>query len=274
MHILVATGGATHSELAVAFSGHLAAEPDDSLNILSVVKDEAQRAQGEETLTQAQALLGERRPVPVFRLRVGHPAEEIVQEAEESACTVLVVGERQHHSLMTRFLLGATAERVVEHAPCPVIVAKGVARPVRRLLLCDSGATDPTLLENVTLQMPELLQRVEEVTVLHVMSHMSAGPGVSGQELRADTEELIAEHTPEGELLERALEQLDELHVPAEPMLRHGRVVEEILQEALTDRHDLVVIGAHRGEGWRRILLDDLARQIIARVDRPVLVVR
>jgi nucleotide-binding universal stress UspA family protein len=51
-------------------------------------------------------------------------------------------------------------------------------------------------------------------------------------------------------------------------------VVNEILAEVRENSCDLVVIGAHRGQGWRRILLDDLAHQIIAGVDRPVLVVR
>jgi nucleotide-binding universal stress UspA family protein len=230
--------------------------------------------EAEVILNHARAMLGAGAGRVETRLRFGHPAEEILSEAEEQQCTAIVVGERQHHGVVTRFLLGATAERVVEHAPCPVIVAKGEIREVRHLLLCDSGVTDPSLLETFSAQLPELLQRVDEVTVLHVMSHISAGPGVRGRQLRADTEELIAEHTPEGELLERALEQLDELHVPAEPLVRHGRVVEQILKEGKTDRHDLVVIGAHRGEGWRRILLDDLTRQIITRIDRPVLVIR
>jgi nucleotide-binding universal stress UspA family protein len=38
--------------------------------------------------------------------------------------------------------------------------------------------------------------------------------------------------------------------------------------------YDLVVIGAHAGEGWPRILLDDLAHKIVARLNGPVLVIR
>jgi nucleotide-binding universal stress UspA family protein len=53
-----------------------------------------------------------------------------------------------------------------------------------------------------------------------------------------------------------------------------GLVVEEILEEARCGDHDLVVIGAYRGVGWQRILLDDLAHRIIVELDRPVLVLR
>ena len=56
--------------------------------------------------------------------------------------------------------------------------------------------------------------------------------------------------------------------------MRHGPIVEEILDEASTGDYDLVVIGAHREQGWQRVLLADIAHQIITRLDRPVLVVR
>ncbi len=55
---------------------------------------------------------------------------------------------------------------------------------------------------------------------------------------------------------------------------RADTVVDEILAEAQGGDYDLVVIGAHRGTGWERLLLDDLAQQIIEQMDRPVLVIR
>jgi nucleotide-binding universal stress UspA family protein len=92
--------------------------------------------------------------------------------------------------------------------------------------------------------------------------------------LRADAEELIETEAPEGVLLKQDVQILEKLGLHPFPRVRHGLVVDEILAEAHDGDYDLVVIGAHRGEGWRRILLDDLTHQIIAKLDRPVLVVR
>jgi nucleotide-binding universal stress UspA family protein len=64
------------------------------------------------------------------------------------------------------------------------------------------------------------------------------------------------------------------LSVNPRPKVRHGLVVDEIVAEARCEEYDLVVIGANRGEGWRRILLDDLAHQIIVKLNRSILVVR
>ena len=271
MRVLVGTGGSYHSDVAVRFAAQLANGPADELMILHVRKGMADESQ---PLVQAQELAKRwTNRVDVLE-RQGHPAEEILREAEVGAYDLVVLGERQHHSLMTRFLLGSTAERVVEHAPVPVIIAKGEVNVIRRVLLCDSGVQTPSLLSRFSRQIPDLIGRGQAVTILHVMSQISAGPGVRGSQLRASAEELIAAHTPEGEILERDSEVLAGYNIVPHTKVRHGRVVDEILAEAREGNYDLVVIGSHAGQGWRRILLDDLAHQIITQVDRPVLVVR
>ena len=276
MRILVATGGAAHSERAVRFCTQLFRMIKNSpeFTILTVVKYETDRLRAEEILNKACQILDAPGAMITTTTRVGHPAEEIIREAEEGGYRLVVVGEKQHHGFVTRFILGSTALRVVEHAPCPVIVAKGKIGPIRRILLCDSGLRDPSLPDRFIEQVGDLMQGKEELTILHVMSQMSAGPGVTGKQLTAEANELIFEHAPEGELLKQDLQQLARLTVYPHPKVRHGLVVDEILAEACEGDYDLVVIGAHRGEGWRRILLDDLAHQIVTHIDRPVLIVR
>lgn len=274
MRILMATGGSRHSEIALRFGVQLAERGQKSPTILTVIKDQTDQDRAREILDRAVRLLGPTVTPEQTKIRVGHPAEEILLEAEEGAYDLVIVGEKQHHRLVTRFVLGSTATRVVEHAPCPVIVAKGKVGPIHHILLCDSGTQDPSLLSRLTRQLPKLIEGHEEITILHVMSQISAGPGVQGRQLRADAEELIFEHSPEGEWLQQDLQMLARLTVTPQPKIRHGFVVDEILEEAQSGEYDLVVIGANRGEGWRRILLDDLAHQIIVKADRPVLVVR
>ena len=60
-------------------------------------------------------------------LRVGYPLEEIVLMANHYDVDLIVIGSHGR-SRMTRLLLGSTAERVVEHARCPVLVVKGSRR--------------------------------------------------------------------------------------------------------------------------------------------------
>jgi nucleotide-binding universal stress UspA family protein len=274
MRLLIATSSTLPSEAALVLGGHIVQRLDPSPTVLTVIRQEADRPAAEMFLARAVETLAPWTQTVRTLVRVGQPAEEIVREAEEGGYELVIVGERENHGLVSRFLLGSTATRVVEHAPCPVIVAKGKVGPIHRLLLCESGIEDNSLVKRFVAQVPGLVTEEEEVTVLHVMSQISAGPGVTSRQLRASAWELIQEHSLEGRVLESSVQVLTERCANSQPKVRHGLVVDEILKEARSGDYDLVIIGAHPGEGWRRALLADLANKIITGIDRPVLVVR
>jgi universal stress protein A len=56
-------------------------------------------------------------------LRVGYPFDEIVLMANHFDVDLIIIGSHGRTGI-TRLLVGSTAERVVEHAPCPVLVVK------------------------------------------------------------------------------------------------------------------------------------------------------
>lgn len=53
----------------------------------------------------------------------GDPATEIVRAAQERGCDLIVISSHGRTGL-GRILFGSTAEAVVRHAPCPVLVVK------------------------------------------------------------------------------------------------------------------------------------------------------
>jgi nucleotide-binding universal stress UspA family protein len=292
MPVLAAIDCSWHDDAALRVAAQIAQRGRQPLTVLTVCRsrEDPVAVSFDEIMDRIGGMGLPAIPDVQTRVRVGHPATEIVREAEEGAYALVIVGERPNRSMMARFLTGSTAIRVVEHAPCPVIVAKGKVAPIERILLCDSGSDDssvaapcgansggrvvPSVLRRFTGLPLDLHNGDGEIVVLHVMSQMSAGPGVRGKQLRSDSDDLIHEHAPEGELLERDIEALRGMGLRASAKVCHGLVVEEILDEAQHGDYDLVVIGAYRGAGWQRILLDDLAHRIVVELDRPVLVVR
>ena len=274
MRMLIVTDGSPSAEAALRLGSylwqtHLLEKPP---TLLTVVKHEADRLQAETILARARERLGI--PQALSRIRIGHETEEILREAKEGSYDLILVGEQQTRARLPRIVKGSKATRVAEYACCPVLVAKGRVGPLRRILLCDSGAPSRSILSRFMAQYARLLKGGEEVTVLHVISQISAAPGVPGKQLRASAEELIAQGAPEGQLLESDVRTLERLHIQPRPKVRHGLVVDEIVAETQGGDYDLVVIGAHPLEGWQHLLLDDLAREIITCLDRPVLVVR
>ncbi|HSG78188.1 MAG TPA: universal stress protein [Acidimicrobiia bacterium] len=53
----------------------------------------------------------------------GYPADELVRYAEEAGADLLVVGSRGRGDLAS-LVLGSTSHRVVNHAPCDVLVVR------------------------------------------------------------------------------------------------------------------------------------------------------
>ena len=158
MRLLIATGGAPHSDTALRLAAVLRQmmPTKDTPTILTVVKANTKRAEIDERLRRACALL-DLNPFEVrYKVRIGQPADEILAEAAKEAYELVIVGERPRHRLMTR-LLGSTIQRVIEQTPCPVMIAKGDPRPLRRILLCESGAIRPSVLSRFASQFAELL---------------------------------------------------------------------------------------------------------------------
>lgn len=63
-------------------------------------------------------------PIAVEReLRVGVPAQEIVEFAREHNCDLIVMGTHGRTGL-SHLLMGSVAENVVRRAPCPVMVVR------------------------------------------------------------------------------------------------------------------------------------------------------
>ncbi|MEZ4709770.1 MAG: universal stress protein [Caldilineaceae bacterium] len=275
MHILLATGGSLHSTAAVRFGAQIIAPTDPPPTVLSVAPTPLQQPLAEQAVAQARMILLPKAGQVYTEIRTGRPTSVILQAAQEMAADLLILGESPKHRLTTR-LLGSVSMQITGRAPCSVLIVKGRIAPIERVLVCTSGATQPSVLERfIEHGFAERIGAQAEVTILHVMSQISAAPAArAGRLLHASAEDLMREKTPEGEILLRNMLIMQNHARAMTPKVRHGLVVDEILAEAAAGDYQLVVIGAHRAEGWERFLLEDLAHEIVARIGRPVLLVR
>lgn len=281
MKILLATGGSIHSDSALRLAATLAPQADTPATLLTVVASPLRRGRGEQILDRAQELLGNLGVTVVPKLRLGRPEAEILAEVEAGGYDLVILGDRRSHRLRTR-IFGSVVMGVVAHASCAVLVVKGEGAPMRRVLICDSGAAQPTVLDSLTRRrlLPLLAPKSQGagvgpgVTVLHVISQITAGPGVEEGALEADAAHQVLAHTPEGNRLAQDVTTLQDLGINAEAKVRHGLVVDEILAEVAEGGYTLTVIGAHRRAGWEHFLLEDIAHRVIAEIGGPILVVR
>ena len=135
--ILLATDGSRDAELAAGSAVELATSTGSELHVVHVgeflptylaftEEEPAELRQRAREVLDAQTgrIEAEGGAVAGDHLRLGRPAEEIINLAEEIGAGVLVVGSRGQGALR-RAVLGSVSESVVRYAPCPVFVVRG-----------------------------------------------------------------------------------------------------------------------------------------------------
>jgi len=142
--ILVPIDFSEHSERTVSYAVKFASRYEATVQILHVFEvpdyvvtpfarrkrpeavkahvDTAEQEAREHLAAVEQELLNRGLKAESY-LRVGCPFDEIVRTANHLNVDLIIIGSHGC-SPLTRLLVGSTAERVVEHAPCPVLVVK------------------------------------------------------------------------------------------------------------------------------------------------------
>jgi nucleotide-binding universal stress UspA family protein len=278
MRMLLCTDGSPLGQSALRFGAALARGSAEPATLLGVAERKEDQLHVERALHESEAWLSGAPATRTLRartkVRVGHAAEQILEEVASGGYDLVVVGTRGRRGI-TRFLLGSTAEAV------------------ERILACTAGGQPG-------LAAVELAGRVAQlagahVTVLHVMSQLPGSlvppaakplqvipqtpapkeaPEAQARDLDATAEQLMRGDTWEGKHLREALAILANMEVPAEARVRHGLVLDEIVDEIHEGDYALVVVGSRPATGWMRFLLSDVSQQIIGCTDRPVLVAR
>jgi nucleotide-binding universal stress UspA family protein len=103
--------------VSVAETGHmpkLIGHPDERTQTPAV--------RFENVLKRARSMAGDSDKLHTHVLS-GHPVHDIVKLATELKVDLIVVGSSGHSSLYDR-MIGSRAQKILHHAPCPVLVVK------------------------------------------------------------------------------------------------------------------------------------------------------
>ena len=135
--ILHANDGSEHAFHALAFAIAMAKQNGSELHMISVeeidympefieeVREETgTAARRYHTVIQRARGLAEQSHIELHaHVVAGHPVRDILDFATKIRAELLVIGARGHSALYER-LIGSRADRMVQLAPCPVLVVK------------------------------------------------------------------------------------------------------------------------------------------------------
>jgi nucleotide-binding universal stress UspA family protein len=135
-HLLVAFDASPSAQKALEFALELCRVLEAELYVLAVVRppEPADDVETEAVIENATeyfekqfADLSEKVKAAgvkaKFEIAVGHPADQIVHQAEAHGIDHIVMGHRGH-TFFRRWLLGSVSKQVIDHAPCTVTVVR------------------------------------------------------------------------------------------------------------------------------------------------------
>jgi nucleotide-binding universal stress UspA family protein len=135
-HILIAYDGSEPADHAARYAADLAKKYDASLSVIAVshppsIGDEVEmkaiiensRKHYQHLLGQLRHKLGPETRAIKLEVKVGHPAEQIIDYAERHNVDLIVLGHKGH-TFLERWRLGSISQRVLHYAHCPVLVVR------------------------------------------------------------------------------------------------------------------------------------------------------
>ncbi len=177
---------------------------------------------------------------------------------------LLVVGSHSRE-VLDRFMLGSVSTHLIQHAPCPVLVIKGAAKPVRRIILAmdESDASAKALAFVLNKFQPNRSTDTDTYAPIHVnVIHVMPMVTYPGQKEAGD------------KIIEQSVRKLVKPGFTAEPVCRFGVPADEIMKAAAKEHADLIVMGTRGRNAFGRILLGSVSTQVVQHAHCAVLVVR
>lgn len=247
--------------------GGVAASPD--MEVETIVTSTA-----ETGLSEAAARLqATGRSIESAVLR-GRPASAIVDDATAFGADLVIVGSRGHGQIAS-LALGSVSAETVDHAPCPVLVAR---RPgIARVLFATDGSPSSRTAEALLAQWPIFADvPIHVISVADVVEPWYSGvaPTMYRQVLEAHARDLDESRKEHAQTAADCVGRLRAAGRHVESEVRTGDAAVEIVDTAAAWDTDLVVLGSRGRTGLKRVLLGSVARNVLHGSHASVLVVR
>ena len=290
MNVLVATDGSKYGQWGLNWVAKLPFVKSPYVIALHVLdsawlrgpfrtRPEIQRieARSVRTIRKVKQQLASLKLKGTARKEQGAVAQTILKRAPKRD-GLLVVGSKGLDAL-DRFMLGSVSTKLIQYAPCPVLVVKGEAAPLRRIILATDGSSEsadalefvlakfqpdrstgtggsvPIHVSVIYVRMPSPLAPIKIKSPIPWIKY----PGLKDVGLK---------------LVERSVQKLAEAGFTAEAMRPLGKPAEEILKAASKYHPDLIVMGAKGLGAMDRFILGSVSTRVVQHASCAVLVVR
>lgn len=270
MKFLICSDGSPQAERAIKLGAALAAGAQAEVTLFGIVETAGDSKALLDALKRGQSLLEDKKVRAELISKSGNPIEEIIKRTSETQYDLVIIGAVRKET-QGPFWMSSKSYKIIKEIKPPVLIVAGKSATVQRMLICSGGKR----YIDAAVQLAGTLAKGvgATVSILHVMPEP---PALFAHlpKMEEDTTWLLRSHSELGLNLRHAQETLQAMGVEANVQLRHGRVLQRILQELESGQYDMIVTGSALSRSLRTYVLGDISREIVNRANCAVLVVR
>ncbi|MFN2145033.1 MAG: universal stress protein [Anaerolineales bacterium] len=256
------------SPVTIRYAAKVATRMGVNVHVLAVSNDPEKLERAAATLASAKHEFGDKTVTSEFIS--GDPITALQAELKRDTYTLLLMRvNRRRHLIPSRFRF--MFHRIMRQSGVPVLMVRQASQKLDHMLVCTGGMqiSEPVVALSARLA-GQAGMTASLLTVSAAVPSMYTG--IKGME--ETIEEVLKTDTPMAQHLRRSAELLTDHGIDADIKIRHGDVVEAILEEAVQGKYDLIVLGFSEGWTLRGLMLGNVTQQIINRAPCAVLVVK
>jgi nucleotide-binding universal stress UspA family protein len=204
----------------------------------------------------------------------GRPSAAIVDDARIWHPDLIVVGSRGHGPVETA-VLGSVSAAIVDHATCPVLVARG--DHAARVILAEDGSPAGMAARDVVAAWPAFAAiPVLVVGVVDVAAPWRSGiaPTMFGAAMDVYTDMITSARTTHREIVAATEAHLRAAGRSVSGELREGHPADQLRQAATDPAGDLIVVGSRGHVGISRLVMGSVAHAVLTHAHCSVMVVK
>ena len=268
MKILFCSDGTEAAEGALRYGALLAAGMRVEATLLAPLPQTGEAPHPGEPLRLAQDFLRAKGISAEVRCEPGRLVQSLAKVVIEQEIDLVIVGAtRKRHGGPS--WTGGRIYRLIDDVAAPVLLVINPPDAVERILVC-SGILPRS---DAAVQLATVLARSAGATI-ELVRVLPEAPAIYAPLFAWEREpqRLLESGDAVGRSLRRQRSLVEDQDIPCEIRFRYGNVVTELLEEVRGSDPGLMVLGS--GHGWRRYIMGDIARDVVYRATRPVLIAR
>jgi len=271
MNILICSDGTSASDDAARLGGILGHATKAQVTLLGIAENPGDEQPLRQALDRQTDILRQAAVALQTVVQTGEPIGQILAETSAKKYDLIVIGSRRSTASGRSWQSHRTYE-IIKAVEPPVLVAIGNYERLSRILLCSGGKRFIYDTVRLTGTLAAALQA--EVTLFHVMAEP---PAIYAHllELEEDVTALLASGSELGRNLVAEKKALEKFGVVVKVRVRHGFVVDQLLDEMREGNYHLIVSGSSRARGpLQHYIMGDVTQRILDSAECSVLVAR